>query len=163
MSFDNIIMKHFKYIFTFSLLLTLLSCESGSPFHIPSDDFCKTFENDSRNEFQSFIPSKDELFKLEIELKRHLEHLTKSDSGLVRNVLNEVHPLEYSLGWFNRRYFGRISTDGERKIFVELVFVRCAGKEKWKRIDYLSELDSICWWSIEYDVAKNKIEIINYP
>ena len=58
-------MKHIKYIFTFFLILTLLSCESGPPNHIPSDKFCKTFENDSRNEFQSFIPSKDELFKCE--------------------------------------------------------------------------------------------------
>ncbi len=151
-----------RYILFF-LILTLLSCESGPPNHIPSDKFCKTFENDSRNEFQSFIPSKDELYKMEVNLKRHLEDLTKSDSGLVRNIFNEDHPLEYSLGWFKRRYFGRISNDGERKIFVELVFVRCAGKEKWKHINYLSALDSVCWWSIEYDIAKNKIENLNYP
>lgn len=147
----------------FVLIMALWSCQSGPPHHIPSKEFRKIFDEDSRNSIQSFIPSKEELEKFELSLKRHLEELTSSNKGFERNVLDKVHPLEYSLGWFKRRYFGRIDEEGNRKIFTELVAVRCGGSGKWEQIEFPSVSNSECWWSVEYDINKNKIEKINYP
>lgn len=147
----------------FVLVLAFWSCQSGPPHHIPSDEFRKVFREDSRNSIQSFIPSKEELEKFEISLKKYLEELTASNKGFERNVLDKSHPLEYSLGWFKRRYFGRIDEQGNRRIFIELVAVRCGGSEKWEQIDFPTDSNFGCWWSVEYDINKNKIENINYP
>lgn len=144
-------------------VLALCSCQSGPPHHIPSDEFREIFKEDPRNSFQSFIPSREELDKFETSLKKYLEELTASNKGYKRNVLDEVHPLEYSLGWFKRRYFGRIDNKGNRKIFVELVGVRCGGPRKWKQIEFPSQSNFGCWWSVEYDIQKNEIEKLKYP
>ncbi|MBL1281039.1 MAG: hypothetical protein COA33_012235 [Fluviicola sp.] len=151
-----------RYLATI-LILTLLSCESKPPDHIPPDKFSKKFETDFRCELQSFLPNDNELDMFEEALKKHLENLTSLGIGFERNVLEKVHPLEYSLGWFKRRYFGRINKNGERKIFTELVPVRCGGSEDWKQIDYPSDSNIACWWSVEYDLTRNEIEKVNYP
>lgn len=139
------------------------SCNSGPPNHIPSDEYRKTFQEDSRNSIGSFTPSQSELDEFEKSLKKHLEGLTSLGKGFKRNVLEEVHPLEYSLGWFKRRYFGRIDENGNRKIFTEFVFVRCGGSEEWELLDYPSNSNSECWWSAEYDVKDKGIEKITIP
>ena len=111
---------------------------------------------------ESFTPSDKEIYEFETSLRLHLEKLTSAGNGFERNVFERMHPLEYSLGWFKRRYFGIID-NGTRKIFVELVFVRCGGSEDWEKIDYPSDANFECWWSVEYDIEKNEIEKIKYP
>lgn len=147
----------------FILILLFAACESGPPNHIPDDQFRKIFQKDSRNTVPSFTPTDAELLKFEMKLKSHLERLTKSGSGYERKVLEKVHPLEYSLGWFKRRYFGRVESNHKRKLFVEFVFVRCENSDEWQRIDYPSESNQACWWSVIYDLDGNKIEKIDYP
>lgn len=147
----------------FIFILAFWSCESGPPNHIPSDEFQMTFKEDSRDSLESFTPSKKEINDFEIYLKKHLEELTTSGKGFERNVLDKVHPLEYSLGWFKRRYFGKIDANGNRKLITEFVFVSCGGSEEWKEVDYASDSNSECWWSVEYDLENNIIEKINYP
>lgn len=145
------------------ILLTFWSCESGPPNHIPSDEHRKTFEQDSRIQLKSFTPAQKEINDFEKYLKEHLDDLTSSGKGFERNVLDKVHPLEYSLGWFKRRYFGRFDENNTRKIYTELVFVRCGGSKEWKKVDYPSESNAECWWSVEYNIDNNKIVKINYP
>ena len=150
-------MKNLIYI----LILALWACESRPPNNVPAEKYRKVFATDSRNELETFVPNQAELKNFEKELKRYLEDLTNSGNGFKRNVLDKVHPLEYSLGWFKRRYFGRIENEN-RKIYVELVSVRCGGSGEWKLIDYPTELNTECWWSADYDIDKNKIQKINY-
>lgn len=146
----------------FIFILALWSCESGPPNHIPSDEYRKTFNEDARDFLESFTPSNKEINTFEVDLKKHLEELTFSGKGFERNVLDKVQPLEYSLGWFKRRYFGKVDTKGTSKLLVEFVFVRCGGSGEWEEIDYPSDSNSECWWSVEYDIENNKIEKINY-
>ena len=145
------------------LILILTGCGLGVPDHFPSAENQMVFPEDSRNELESFEPTPDEIGRFENELLSYLEDLTKNGTGYEQNVLDEVHPLEYSLGWFKRRYFGRVNAGGEREMFVELVFVRCGGSGEWKTIDYPNEDNYGCWWSVEYDIEKNEIDKVNYP
>ena len=107
--------------------------------------------------------SGDELAAFEAQLLRHLQMLTDKGIGYERMVLDHTHPLEYSLGWFKRRYFGHVDATGDRKILAELVFVRCAGNVEWDVIDYSSEAHPDCWWSVMYDIGTHRIEQVNYP
>lgn len=150
-------MKKVIYI----LIVTLWACKQGPPKNLPAEEYRKTFATDTRSTFETFVPNQAEIASFEKELKEHLEGLTNSGKGFEHNVLNEVHPLEYSLGWFKRRYFGRIE-NGIRKIVVELVFVRCGAAEEWKQIDYPKESNAECWWSVDYDLDKNEIQKITY-
>ncbi|OJJ18857.1 hypothetical protein BKI52_25125 [marine bacterium AO1-C] len=150
-------------VIVFVLVLLLAACESGPPNHIPDDEFRKVFHKDARNMGQYFVPTDAELLKFEVEFKSYLESLTKSGKGYKINILEKTHPLEYGLGWFKRRYFGRIENDYKRKLFVEFVAIRCGGSDEWQQIDYPSDSNRACWWNVIYDVDNSKIEKIDYP
>lgn len=129
---------------------------------MPAAEYLIAFEKDPRYQYGSFQPTEKETELFEHALLLDLEKRTESGVGLTRNVLDEIKPLEYSLKWFKRRYFGRIAMNGSRKLYSELVFVRCGGSEEWKMIDYPTETNSDCWWSAEYNLQTDEIEEINY-
>lgn len=137
--------------------MILCACEPEAPNSLPAEEYRRTYATDSRNELETFVPNQTELNKFEKELKKHLKDLTHLGNGFKRNVLDEVHPLEYSLRWFKRRYFGRIK-NGNRHLYVELVFIRCGGSREWEQIDYPKESNAECWWSVDYDLDKMKFK-----
>lgn len=145
------------------VILLLVCCRADGPGPVPAKEFRKVFAMDPRYPLRSFQPSGTELAAFEDQLLRHLEMLTAKGIGYERKVLDRTHPLEYSLGWFKRRYFGHVDATGDRKILAELVFVRCAGNVEWDVIDYSSEAHPDCWWSVMYDIGTHRIEQVNYP
>lgn len=144
-------------------LMLYSSCNTGPPYHIPPAENRLIFDKNESFEFESFTPTRGETDLFEKALIGQLEGLTKSGKGYERKNLDEIHPLEYTLGWFKRRYFGKIDSLGNRKIYTELVFVRCVDSDKWKQKEYPNIANSTCWWSAEYDLGKDSIVNIDYP
>lgn len=105
----------------------------------------------------SFIPSNSDIEVMESALRNELKKRISEGTPVKINVLGKEESLETRLKYYKRRYFGRVSIEGEKFIKTEYVFIRCAGNDKWKNIHFTSELNKECWWSTNYSLERNLI------
>lgn len=141
-------------------LIFFYSCTSNNQDYIFSDKDCVIFKEDSNEKDVSFEPSISEVEEVEIAFRDYLNKSKKetlSKDFKQRNI-PELNELKY----YKRRYFGRINIEYEKVIKVEYIFNRCLkpqdrDNEEWKKINYLKNIDSMCWFSFSYNLKRKVI------
>ena len=118
------------------------------------------FEGDIREKNGGFKPTAEQIDKAGSRLFDYLEKKTKDKETIFIQSLYGKVPLQNQLKYYQRRYFGQNSLDGNQIVKIEFVFVRCGGQDQWKKIDYTNE-DQGCWWSVQYNLKSNKIYDLN--
>ncbi|MDI9868954.1 hypothetical protein [Flectobacillus roseus] len=135
-------------------ILFLTSCDNGDRQF--SQDFV-VFESGTRDKNTGFKPTTIQIDKADAKLVEYLEAKTKNNEAIYVNSLDGNVPLQDQLKYYKRRYFGRISIEGEQIMKIEFVFVRCGGQDEWKQIEYTNDKTKECWWSVQYSIDHNEI------
>lgn len=148
-------MKRLSYIIL--TLFTIVSCDSSPRQISDSGREGFVFKSAPNEKDISFIPTDSQIDRAENKLAEYLMKKTKNHETIYENVFNEKIPLEDRLKYYKRRYFGRINIENEKVIKIEFVFVRCAGNEEWKKIEYTTEKNKECWWTVQYNINSDDI------
>lgn len=120
------------------------------------------FERDTRDKDMGFKPTTQQIDQAETKLVEYLETKTRNNQTIYVRSLDENMPLQDRLVYYKRRYFGRISVNGERIIKIEFVFVRCGGQGEWEKIAYTNDETKGCWWSVLYNLDRDQIDDLNH-
>jgi len=115
------------------------------------------FESNIPGKGGGFKPTTNQIDKAESKLLSYLGAKTKNKETIYINSLDGKVPLQDQLKYYKRRYFGNTSIEGEQIIKIEFVFVRCGGREEWKKIDYTKDETKDCWWSVLYNIDRNQV------
>jgi hypothetical protein len=135
------------------ILALFLSCTDSKT---RPQDFV-IFESDPKEKDIPFTPTTGQIEKAETKLVEYLKARTAADQTVYVNQPGQKIPLQNELKYYNRRYFGRTSIEGDRIIKIEFVFVRCGGDDDWKKVEYVNETTKECWWSVQYDIDNDQI------
>jgi hypothetical protein len=146
-----VMLRQTIYILT---ILFLASCNDSE--RTLNQEFI-VFDRDTRDKDIGFKPTTSQIDVAEQKLLHYLETKTKTNQTIYINSFDGKVPLQEQLKYYKRRYFGRTSIEGEKIIKIEFVFVRCGGRDEWKKMDYTNDNTKDCCWSVQYNVDHEQI------
>ncbi len=142
------------------ILVLFVNCTTKKNDYQCSDEMCVIFKEDPNDKDTPFEPTPSEIEEVEIAFRNYI--VSNKPDSLTFGIHHKNVPKPDKLVYYKRRYFGRINIENEKVIKVEYIFNRCItpedhDQERWKDLLYLEKVDSMCWFSFQYNMSRNEI------
>jgi hypothetical protein len=141
-------------LFTLLFCLAFFSCSKGQREIATNDYNGIIYPQHPYDKDISFIPSIGEMEILEKNLTKNLENIlaTEKDTSELKNKAM----IRKDLKRYKRRYFGRISIEGEKIIMVEFIHPDIIEKEEWKKPIWSVDGGGYIFWRIQYRLKEEE-------